>query len=195
MARDAGPRSARCSARPCGWRCCSGWCCGLAVRHAEPLLDLIGVAPGLRHDVQRFLLAISWAAPALTCYFALRGLSEGLSLTRPSMYFQPRRPGAAGAAGLCVDVRQARHPAAGRAWLRRGHGDRAVAGDAGLRGLCAAPSQLPRPGPAGTFRVARAGGASARWCTSVCRWRPDLAGRGRPVRGHGAGDQHHWART
>ncbi|NAW01397.1 MATE family efflux transporter, partial [Salmonella sp. hn-h4] len=28
-----------------------------------------------------------WGAPALTCYFAFRGLSEGLSLTRPSMYF------------------------------------------------------------------------------------------------------------
>ncbi len=58
-----------------------------AVRHAAPLIDLIGVTPSLRHDVQRFLLAISWGAPALTCYFALRGLSEGLSLTRPSMYF------------------------------------------------------------------------------------------------------------
>ncbi len=58
-----------------------------AVRHAEPLIDVIGVTPSLRGDVQRFLLAISWGAPALTCYFALRGLSEGLSLTRPSMYF------------------------------------------------------------------------------------------------------------
>ncbi len=58
-----------------------------AVRHAAPLIDLIGVAPSLRHDVQAFLLAISWGAPALTCYFALRGLSEGLSLTRPSMFF------------------------------------------------------------------------------------------------------------
>lgn len=58
-----------------------------AVRHAAPLIDLIGVAPSLRLDVQAFLLAISWGAPALTCYFALRGLSEGLSLTRPSMYF------------------------------------------------------------------------------------------------------------
>ncbi|MEO8779360.1 MAG: MATE family efflux transporter [Rhodanobacter sp.] len=58
-----------------------------ALRHAAPLIDLIGVTPSLRHDVQRFLLAISWGAPALTCYFALRGLSEGLSLTRPSMYF------------------------------------------------------------------------------------------------------------
>jgi len=58
-----------------------------AVRHAGPLIDLIGVAPSLRHDVERFLFAISWGAPALTCYFALRGLSEGLSLTRPSMFF------------------------------------------------------------------------------------------------------------
>lgn len=58
-----------------------------AVRHAETLIDWIGVTPSLRHDVQRFLLAISWGAPALTCYFTLRGLSEGLSLTRPSMYF------------------------------------------------------------------------------------------------------------
>lgn len=58
-----------------------------ALRHTAPLIELIGVTPDLRHDVQRFLLAISWGAPALTCYFALRGLSEGLSLTRPSMYF------------------------------------------------------------------------------------------------------------
>jgi MATE family multidrug resistance protein len=66
----------------------------IAVRHAAPLIDLIGVAPGLRADVVEFLHAISWGAPALTCYFALRGLSEGLSLTRPSMYFS--------LGGLCV---------------------------------------------------------------------------------------------
>lgn len=58
-----------------------------AVRHAEPLIRLIGVSPGLYVDVGEFLRAISWGAPALTCYFALRGLSEGLSMTRPSMYF------------------------------------------------------------------------------------------------------------
>jgi multidrug resistance protein, MATE family len=58
-----------------------------AIRHAEPLIKLIGVAPGLYVDVGEFLRAISWGAPALTCYFALRGLSEGLSMTRPSMYF------------------------------------------------------------------------------------------------------------
>lgn len=58
-----------------------------AIRHAAPLIALIGVAPGLRDEVGEFLHAISWGAPALTCYFALRGLSEGLSMTRPSMYF------------------------------------------------------------------------------------------------------------
>jgi len=58
-----------------------------AVRHAEPLIQLIGVTPSLYRSVGEFLQAISWGAPALTCYFALRGLSEGLSLTRPSMYF------------------------------------------------------------------------------------------------------------
>ncbi|WP_243042665.1 MATE family efflux transporter [Dyella sedimenti] len=57
------------------------------VRHATPVLDWIGVVPTLRGDVMRFLHAISWAGPALTSYFALRGLSEGLSMTRPSMYF------------------------------------------------------------------------------------------------------------
>ncbi|TBR36307.1 MULTISPECIES: MATE family efflux transporter [Dyella] len=57
------------------------------VRHAGSLIDLIGVSPGLRHDVDEFLFSISWGAPALTCYFALRGLSEGLSRTWPSMCF------------------------------------------------------------------------------------------------------------
>ena len=57
------------------------------VRHAGPLVNVIGVTPSLRQDVEAFLQAISWGAPALACYFALRGLSEGLSLTRPSMMF------------------------------------------------------------------------------------------------------------
>ncbi|TCV96165.1 MATE family multidrug resistance protein [Luteibacter rhizovicinus] len=57
------------------------------VRHAAPLMNAFGVVPSLRPDVTGFLHAISWAAPALTTYFALRGLSEGLSMPRPSMYF------------------------------------------------------------------------------------------------------------
>ena len=59
----------------------------IAVRHATPLLNAIGIDEALIGDTQKFLRAISWGAPALTGYFALRGLSEGLALTRPTMYF------------------------------------------------------------------------------------------------------------
>ncbi|HEX7339020.1 MAG TPA: MATE family efflux transporter [Rhodanobacteraceae bacterium] len=57
------------------------------VRHAEPALNFIGVVPSLHHDVARFLGAVGWGAPALVGYFALRGLSEGLSMPRPSLLF------------------------------------------------------------------------------------------------------------
>ena len=60
---------------------------GIAVWHASPLMDVFGVVESMRHDVTAFLHAIAFAAPALTTYFALRGLSEGLSMPRPSMYF------------------------------------------------------------------------------------------------------------
>ncbi|MEP6484597.1 MAG: MATE family efflux transporter [Rudaea sp.] len=59
----------------------------VAVRHATPLLFAIGIDPAMIADTQKFLRAISWGAPALTGYFALRGFSEGLALTRPTMYF------------------------------------------------------------------------------------------------------------
>ena len=59
----------------------------IAVRHATPLLHAIGIEDALVDDAQKFLRAISWGAPALTGYFALRGLSEGLAMTRPTMYF------------------------------------------------------------------------------------------------------------
>lgn len=60
---------------------------GIGVWHASPLMVLFGVVESMRHDVTAFLHAIAFAAPALTTYFALRGLSEGLSMPRPSMYF------------------------------------------------------------------------------------------------------------
>jgi multidrug resistance protein, MATE family len=59
----------------------------ICVRHADPLLRAIGIDSRIVEDTQKFLCAISWGAPALTGYFALRGLSEGLALTRPTMYF------------------------------------------------------------------------------------------------------------
>jgi multidrug resistance protein, MATE family len=59
-----------------------------AVRVLVPhFLGWIGVDPSLRADAQGFVRAISWGAPALCGYFALRGASEGLGLTRPTMYF------------------------------------------------------------------------------------------------------------
>ncbi|MBS0569113.1 MAG: MATE family efflux transporter [Proteobacteria bacterium] len=58
-----------------------------AVRHAGGLLRWMGIAPDIAAQAQLFLHAISWGAPALTGYFALRGFSEGLALTRPTMYF------------------------------------------------------------------------------------------------------------
>jgi MATE family multidrug resistance protein len=59
----------------------------IGTRHADPLLRAIGIDARIVADTQRFLQAISWGAPALTAYFALRGFSEGLGLTRPTMYF------------------------------------------------------------------------------------------------------------
>ncbi|HEX5959703.1 MAG TPA: MATE family efflux transporter [Rhodanobacteraceae bacterium] len=56
-------------------------------RHAGPLLHLIGVDPALLPDAQAFLHALSWGAPGLCGYFALRGLCEGSSWTRPTMLF------------------------------------------------------------------------------------------------------------
>lgn len=60
----------------------------LLVRYAGPwLLGAFGVDPSIVEDTGKFLRAIAWGAPALTGYLALRGLSEGLALTRPTMYF------------------------------------------------------------------------------------------------------------
>ena len=56
-------------------------------RHSDALLSAMGVDASIRDDTHLFLQAIAWGAPALTGYFALRGLSEGMSLTRPTMYF------------------------------------------------------------------------------------------------------------
>ena len=56
-------------------------------RHAGPLLRILGVDPALWVDAERFLHALSWGAPGLCGYFALRGLCEGSSWTRPTMVF------------------------------------------------------------------------------------------------------------
>jgi multidrug resistance protein, MATE family len=49
------------------------------------LVARLAIAPDLVGDVQGFLRMISFGVPALGIYFACRGLSEGLSVTRPTM--------------------------------------------------------------------------------------------------------------
>jgi multidrug resistance protein, MATE family len=49
------------------------------------LVTGIGVDPGLAAGAAGFLRAVSFGAPALSLYLACRGLSEGLSMPRPSL--------------------------------------------------------------------------------------------------------------
>lgn len=61
---------------------------GSAIFFAGPSLPrLIGVDSKLTDDVGQFLRVIAFGAPALALFAALRGLSEGLGLGRPTMYF------------------------------------------------------------------------------------------------------------
>ena len=56
----------------------------LAVRQSEPLLRAIGVDATVLPQALEFLRAISFGAPALAIYFALRGMSEGIQRPRPT---------------------------------------------------------------------------------------------------------------
>ena len=61
---------------------------GLGVRIGGSWLAAhIGLEAQLVPDVIHFLHAVAYGAPALTLFFALRGLGEGTGLTRPTMYF------------------------------------------------------------------------------------------------------------
>ena len=59
----------------------------IALRGAVPLVRVIGIDPVLVDDVAGFLRAVSWGAPALAAFFTLRGMSAGIGVTRPTMYF------------------------------------------------------------------------------------------------------------
>jgi MATE family multidrug resistance protein len=59
----------------------------LGLRGAIPLVRVIGIDPVLVDDVAGFLRAVSWGAPALAGFFTLRGMSAGIGVTRPTMYF------------------------------------------------------------------------------------------------------------
>ena len=104
----------------------------IGVHFGGPLLVVaIGVDPALVPDVTRFLHAISFGAPALTLFFALRGLSEGFGLTAADDVLQPARPRPARAGRLRADVRPARVSRARRA--RQRHRDRVRDVDRGAR--------------------------------------------------------------
>lgn len=51
------------------------------------VINAFGVTPDLARDAGYFLHAIAAGAPALGLYFVCRGLSEGLSMPRPSLAF------------------------------------------------------------------------------------------------------------
>lgn len=61
--------------------------CLLTVTFGPFLLGAMGVTPDLVQGGTTFLYAIAPAAPAMAILFACKGLSEGLSMTRPSFLF------------------------------------------------------------------------------------------------------------
>jgi MATE family multidrug resistance protein len=68
----------------------------LGIWHSPLLLEAIGIVPEVRPPAAAFLRAIAFGAPALSLYFCLRYLAEGLQHTTPSMF--------AGIAGLVALV-------------------------------------------------------------------------------------------
>ena len=65
-----------------------GLCASLLTVTLGPLLiKVMGVTPDLVQGSSTFLYAIAPAAPAMAILFACKGLSEGLSMTRPSFLF------------------------------------------------------------------------------------------------------------
>jgi MATE family multidrug resistance protein len=65
----------------------AGIAIGIGLRHARPLLEGFGVAPEVVEQADGFLRALAFGAPAQALYFALRGASEGVGRTRPTLYF------------------------------------------------------------------------------------------------------------
>lgn len=58
-----------------------------AMRYSVPLLEWLAVDPAIIPEARRFINAISFGLPALALATACAKLSDGLSLTRPAMYF------------------------------------------------------------------------------------------------------------
>src|SRR5690606_12706786 len=54
---------------------------------AEHLLEPMGIAAEIRPGAAEFLRGIRWGVPALTLYYCMRYLSDGLHWTMPTMVF------------------------------------------------------------------------------------------------------------
>src|SRR5690606_13423746 len=54
---------------------------------AEHLLEPMGIAAEIRPGAAEFLRGIRWGVPALTLYYCMRYLSDGLHWTLPTMVF------------------------------------------------------------------------------------------------------------
>src|SRR5690606_23706128 len=52
---------------------------------AVPALEPMGIAPEIRPGAAEFLRGIRWGVPALTLYYCMRYLSDGLHWTLPTM--------------------------------------------------------------------------------------------------------------
>jgi MATE family multidrug resistance protein len=60
----------------------------LVLRFGAPVVvPLLGLAPEMAGEVVLFLRAVALGAPALAVFMVCRGLSDGLSMTRPAMWF------------------------------------------------------------------------------------------------------------
>ena len=65
-------------------------------RNTISIMLFFGIKTEIVPVAQGYLEAISWGTPAIFGYFALRFFNEGLTITRPSMYFA--------LVGVCVNI-------------------------------------------------------------------------------------------
>lgn len=62
-----------------------GWLGFIVLRSMEPVLNLMDVDASIKPLIIGYLDGLSWGFPAITLFLALRGLTEGMSHTRPVM--------------------------------------------------------------------------------------------------------------
>ena len=126
-------------------------------------------------DVTRFLHAISFGAPALALFFALRGLSEGFGLTRPTMYFSLLGLALLGPVGYVLMYGRLGLPALGALGSGIATAMRAVDRGARVPRLRRdAPPLSRRCALFARFEPPESGRRSASCCASACRWASSL---------------------